>query len=136
MRRDYHFPDDAATFTVLSDRDIAGPKGIFGGMAGRKAYYILNPDDTERTKTELSSKCVIELKPGDTVSFQTPGGGGYGSPLDRDPKRVLEDVILGKINIERARECYGVIIDNRTNTVDEASTIRSRKQMIKSRSSN
>ena len=136
MRRDYHFPDDAATFTVLSDRDIAGPKGIFGGMAGRKAYYILNPDDPERTKTELSSKCVIELKPGDTVSFQTPGGGGYGSPLERDPKRVLEDVILGKINIERARECYGVIIDNRTNTVDEASTIRSREQMTKSRSSN
>ena len=135
MRRDYHFPDDAATFTVLSDRDLEGPKGIFGGMGGRKAYYILNPDDLERKKTELSSKCVIELKPGDTVSFQTPGGGGYGSPLERDPERVLVDVTLGKINFKRARECYGVIIDNLTNDVDRTATKKLREQIIKSRSS-
>ncbi|HJP28371.1 MAG TPA: hydantoinase B/oxoprolinase family protein, partial [Dehalococcoidia bacterium] len=85
MRRDYHFPDDPATFTVLSDRDIQGPKGIFGGMDGRKAFYILNPDHPNEEASELTSKCVIELKPGDTVSFQTPGGGGYGPPIERNP---------------------------------------------------
>jgi N-methylhydantoinase B len=133
MRRDYHFPEDPATFTILSDRDIAGPQGIFGGQDGRKAYYILNPDDGQKERSELTSKCVIELNPGDTVSFQTPGGGGYGPPEERNSERVLHDVIEGKINYQRARECYGVVIDQQTNTVDESATEEARKIIKKSR---
>jgi len=136
MRRDYHFPDDPATFTVLSDRDIAGPKGIFGGMDGRKAFYILNPDEQTEQVTELSSKCVVELKPGDTVSFQTPGGGGYGSPFERDPNAVLLDVVGGKINIQRAHDLYGVVIDTESTSVDEIATSNSRKQLATSRNLN
>ena len=136
MRRDYHFPDDPATFTVLSDRDIAGPKGIFGGMDGRKAFYILNPDDQSEEVSELSSKCVVELKPGDTVSFQTPGGGGYGSPFERDPKAVLRDVVGGKINLQRAQELYGVVIDPGSTSVNEPATVSARKQLKTSRNSN
>ena len=136
MRRDYHFPDDPATFTVLSDRDIAGPKGIFGGMDGRKAFYILNPDEQSEQVTELSSKCVVELKPGDTVSFQTPGGGGYGSPFERDPNAVLRDVVGGKINIQRAHDLYGVVIDTESTSVDEIATSNTRKQLVTSRNSN
>ena len=135
MRRDYHFPDDPATFTVLSDRDIAGPKGIFGGMDGRKAFYILNPDEQTEQVTELSSKCVVELKPGDTVSFQTPGG-GYGSPFERDPNAVLLDVVGGKINIQRAHDLYGVVIDTESTSVNEIATSNSRKQLATSRNSN
>jgi len=126
MRRDYHFPNDPATFTVLSDRDIQGPQGIFGGMAGRKAYYILNPDHPNEEASELTSKCVIELKPGDTVSFQTPGGGGYGPPTERDPQQVLKDVIGEKINRQRAKEFYGVVIDENSDSVNETETTRAR----------
>lgn len=136
MRRDYHFPDDPATFTVLSDRDVAGPKGIFGGMDGRKAFYILNPDEQTEQVAELSSKCVVELKPGDTVSFQTPGGGGYGPPFERDPNAVLLDVVGGKINIQRAHDLYGVVIDTESTSVDEIATSNSRKQLATSRNSN
>jgi len=136
MRRDYHFPDDPATFTVLSDRDIAGPKGIFGGMDGRKAFYILNPDEQSEQATELSSKCVVELKPGDTVSFQTPGGGGYGSPYERDPNAVLRDVVGGKVNLQRAHDLYGVVIDPESTSVDETATANTRKQLKISRDSN
>ena len=136
MRRDYHFPDDPATFTVLSDRDIAGPKGIFGGMDGRKAFYILNPDKQSEEVTELSSKCVVELKPGDTVSFQTPGGGGYGLPFERDPNAVLRDVIGGKINAQRAHDLYGVVIDPESSTVNQSATANARNQTNSSRDSN
>jgi N-methylhydantoinase B len=133
MRRDYHFPDDPATFTVLSDRDIAGPKRIFGGMDGRKAYYILNPNAQSEEVTELSSKCVVELKPGDTVSFQTPGGGGYGSPFERDPNAILRDVIGGKVNVQRANDLYDVVIDPESSSVDETATANARKQQATSR---
>ena len=38
------------------------------------------------------------------------GGGGYGDPLDREPERVLTDVIDGYVSIEGARSDYGVIV--------------------------
>ena len=95
-------------------------------MAGRKAYYILNPDHPNEEASELTSKCVIELKPGDTVSFQTPGGGGYGPPTERDPQQVLKDVIGEKINRQRAKEFYGVVIDENSDSVNETETTRAR----------
>ena len=130
MRRDYYFPDVSATFTILSDRDIAGPIGIFGGLDGRKASYLLNPDEEP---VELSSKCVVDLSPGDTVSFQTPGGGGYGRPEDRDPYLVLGDVINGKITLNRALDLYGVVIDQENQMVDKAKTINRRRVIKNSR---
>ena len=39
----------------------------------------------------------------------SPCGGGYGEPLERDPQRVLDDVLDGFISRESARE-YGVVI--------------------------
>jgi N-methylhydantoinase B len=42
------------------------------------------------------------------VSWQ--GGGGYGDPLDREPKAVFDDVRNGAIKPETAAEIYGVVI--------------------------
>ena len=74
LRRDYTF-EDTVSFTILADRDKWGPHGLFGGGAGQQARYILNPDGEAR---ELGSKDTFELAPGDVVSVQTTGGGGYG----------------------------------------------------------
>ena len=104
LRRDYFF-DHEVSFTILADRDRWGPWGLFGGLAGRKASYLLNPD-TEAV--ELISKVTVQLKPGDVVSFRTCGGGGYGPPEERDPQLVLRDVRDGKVSLKRAREVYGV----------------------------
>ena len=131
MRRDYHFPEDSTTFTILSDRDIAGPRGIFGGLDGRKAYCVLYSDTLKEKSMELPSKCVVNLNPGDTISFQTPGGGGYGDPKKRNPKFVLNDVKSGKISIERAKEIYSVIIDKKRNFVDDKSTKNIRTKITK-----
>ena len=122
MRRDYHFPETDATFTVLSDRDHEGPHGLFGGGLGRKAHYLLNPNGGESEPEELTSKCVIDVRAGDTVSFQTPGGGGYGKPEARDPELVLDDVINGKITAERARDVYKVALGNGDSSVDVDAT--------------
>ena len=121
VRRDYKFDDHEVTFTVLSDRDRWGAWGLFGGQEGRKAYYILNPEGESR---ELSSKTMVDLNPGDVISFQTPGGGGWGPPEDRDPALVLRDVRDGKISLERARTIYKVAVDSGTWTVDETETAK------------
>jgi len=124
LRRDYEFPDVAAKFTILADREISGPWGLFGGKAGSKAYYIFNPG---REATELGSKVTLQLKPGDVISYQTCGGGGYGNPFEREPSQVLDDVINGKVSVERARTEYGVEIDSTGRDIDESATRRLRE---------
>jgi N-methylhydantoinase B len=123
LRRDYLFPNEAVTFTVLADRDRAGPAGLFGGQAGRPAEYVLNPDGAAR---KLGSKVTLELQAGDVVSYRTCGGGGYGPPADRDPALVLRDVREGKVSPARARAVYRVAVDPATRGVDEVETGRLR----------
>jgi N-methylhydantoinase B len=122
-RRDYAFPERGATFTILADRDKKGPYGLFGGLEGRTAAYVLNPDGEAR---KLGSKSTIEVEVGDVVSYRTCGGGGYGRPFERDPKLVLNDVREGKISLDTARESYGVAVDSVTWSVDQAETTRLR----------
>ena len=38
----------------------------------------------------------------------TPGPGGYGSPEERDPERVREDLREERISPEVARDVYGI----------------------------
>jgi N-methylhydantoinase B len=38
------------------------------------------------------------------------GAGGYGDPLQRDPARVLDDVLDERISVEYARELHGVVV--------------------------
>ena len=58
LRRDYLFPDHEASFTILADRERWGPHGLFGGLPGEKAQYVLNP---ETNCIELGSKVTIQL---------------------------------------------------------------------------
>ena len=61
--------------------------------------------------------------------FRGGGGGGYGNPLDRDPRRVLKDVINDYISLISAKENYGVIIRTPEMVIDESATFALRKQM-------
>jgi N-methylhydantoinase B len=104
LRRDYQFPDET-TFTVLADRDRAGPHGLFGGKPGSVSRYTITRGDG-RPARELGSKTTVQLGPGDVISYQTSGGGGYGRPEERDPALVARDLRDGKLTPERARSVY------------------------------
>jgi N-methylhydantoinase B len=81
-------------------------------------------------ETRLISKTTLDLVPGDVISVRTCGGGGYGPPEERDPERVLRDVLEEKVSIERAREIYKVAIADRT--LDAANTDRLRRACVES----
>ena len=130
LRRDYLFPDHDVSFTILADRERWGPAGLFGGEAGQKATYTLNPD---HNAVELGSKVTVQLTPGDVISYRTCGGGGYGSPLERDPVLVLRDVREGKVGLARAQAVYGVVVDPFTWQVDSAGTTQMRKNLRRER---
>ena len=121
LRKDYRF-DLHTTFTILADRDRFGPWGAFGGHDGRIAEYMLIRAGGE---TRLGSKTTLELVPGDVISIRTCGGGGYGPPEEREPERVLRDVMEGKVSLERAREIYRVAVRDRQ--LDEAVTAELRR---------
>jgi N-methylhydantoinase B len=94
IRRDYSF-DHPVSFSILSDRAVTGPQGIFGGGDARKAHYILNPG--RPGETAVPSKGTFDVRPGDVVSIQTPGGGGYGDPARRSAERRATDARQGKV---------------------------------------
>jgi len=60
---------------------------------------------------------------------QSPGGGGYGSPLDRDPELVLRDWRDGIISENSMREIYGVIPAEDKKSVDLKATHTQRMSM-------
>ncbi len=120
LRRDYQFIAHDPSCSILSDRDRWGPHGLFGGRDGKIAQYFLIRDEQE---IPLSSKTTIEIRAGDTISFRTCGGGGYGNAHERDAQAVLRDVREEKVSAERARSEYGVTVDTTNWVVDETQTI-------------
>lgn len=126
LRRDYQF-EQSVSFTVLADRERWGPAGLFGGQDGKRATYTLNPG--QEGSRLLTAKETIELKPGDVVSYRTCGGGGYGSPLERDTRLVETDVLQSKVSWQNSAELYGVVINAETGKVDLAATMHRRQEM-------
>ena len=54
---------------------------------------------------------VETVSPEETLVSESCGGGGFGSPLDRDPEGVRRDAREGYVSAEKAREVYGVVLD-------------------------
>jgi 5-oxoprolinase (ATP-hydrolysing) len=97
------------------------PWGIFGGHPGLTATLRKNPGqpDEEHWPSKFTNQ---RLKAGDTIEITTPSSGGFGDPLERDPKLVLDDVLDGFTSLDQAREIYRVAIDPKTMTLDEEAT--------------
>jgi len=125
LRRDIRFFTDV-TWSRYSDRQKFRPQGLFGGKEGSMGELILNPGTPNEQKQK--SKGVTQLKAGDVLSIRLPGSGGYGNPLERDPKVVRWDVVNGKISLESARGNYGVVL-NPDLSLNEEETKALRKQM-------
>jgi N-methylhydantoinase B len=102
-------PDGADVF-LLGERGRFAPFGVNGGAEAalnRFSWY----DDTGEHVPPLASKITgVKLAKGRHVRLETPGGGGWGVALTRDPQRVARDVRLGYVSPERAQQDYGVVV--------------------------
>jgi N-methylhydantoinase B len=103
--REYAFVDHDVVFTTLADRAKFPAHGLFGGESGRCARYLLLSGETS---SQMPSKGTIQVKAGQTVRIESPGGGGYGPPAERNPELVIRDVREGKVSERRAQGCYGL----------------------------
>jgi N-methylhydantoinase B len=119
------FAPDTRITVRNRDRCRFRPWGILGGKAAEPSDFILNPG-TEREKI-LGNSDILVAEPGDVIHIHSPGGGGRGSPYDREPDRVLADVLKGYVSVEAALSLYGVAI--RDGAVDLADTLTRRATM-------
>jgi N-methylhydantoinase B len=122
IRREYLNLEDAR-FSIRSMKHVIPPNGCAGGKTGRTGDIWINPDrdNAKRLPTRYAD---YPLKAGDVFRLDTPGGGGHGDPLAREPERVLMDVRDGNVSPEAAERDYGVVIrrEGATFTIDQAAT--------------
>lgn len=116
--------------THESERHTDAPWGIFGGHDGTVGKCLLYNSDTPDDVREMHSKFSgLSVNANDVMSYYSPNGGGYGSPLKRSARKVLEDVLDGFCSVAHARDVYGVILDLEDETVDVVATEALRSQM-------
>ncbi len=110
------------------DRHYEPPWGFRGGMDGLPGSLIRNEgaENEEHWPAKFVGKT---LDAGDTLEIKTPIGGGYGSPIERDPELVLKDVLDDYITVEKAEEQYGVVVDVRKKAIDHDATVKQRRHL-------
>ncbi|MEU4533930.1 hydantoinase B/oxoprolinase family protein [Streptosporangium sp. NPDC023825] len=93
-----------ASFMSIADRSILSCWGVNGGRAGRPFVVEIEGREMEGLVDDSP------VRAGEIIRVRTTGGGGWGSPLDRDPALVAADVRDGKVSADGARDDYGVVL--------------------------
>lgn len=112
---------------LFGERGKVAPRGIVGGGDAATNQFFYEQADGEHTPPMVSKMVGIHIENGQHVRLETPGGGGYGNALSRDPETVRADVIEGYVSIDAARQSYGVVI-SADGTIDEGATATLRKE--------
>jgi N-methylhydantoinase B len=100
------------------------PWGLNGGKPGRASDSLMKlPSEDSFRHVDVIRHLVPR---GTEAILATAGGGGFGDPLERDPRKVLEDVLEGYVSLRGARDDYGVVVDPETMELDEEATGRLR----------
>lgn len=117
-----------ADLSLLGDRGKFPPFGVAGGQPATVGQVAILRDGREERLPQLTKADGVPLRPGDGVRVQSPGGGGYGDPLEREPWLVARDVERGYVTSDDARSDYGVVL--RPNLrVDDDATERLRAEL-------
>ena len=89
--------DQPVTMTIRHERVGFPPRGLLGGEVGSVGIDMVNG-------RKIPAKSRTELKPGDEVSFQTPGGGGLFPPGERESEMIEKDARSGLTTFDDRRE--------------------------------
>lgn len=100
----------AARASMVMDHGRFGPNGALGGAPGGVNSVTVERKDGVYRPPHLSKDQDIALEAGDVVRISTPGGGGYGDALQRDPALVARDVMRGYYTSEEAERLFGVVL--------------------------
>jgi N-methylhydantoinase B len=101
--------DGKWSVSSIADRTEFPAPGLLGGKEGAPGEVTLGDGE------KIHAKALKDLDVNEVVHVNLPGGGGYGNPFQRDPEKVLWDVIEGYVTAEEAEAKYGVAVAYRGN---------------------
>ena len=113
---------------MRSDRRSITPYGLKGGLPGTPSWNILRSGNKKILLPVCPMSAIKMVKNDEFIHIQA-GGGGFGNPLQRNPRKVLNDFLNDLIDKDYAEQVYGVIISK--NKVDQNETILKRKILKK-----
>jgi N-methylhydantoinase B len=117
---------EEAVLQIRSDKRRFPPYGLHGGQSGAPSWNVLDAGGRQHVLPTLT---MTSMHKDDVLVHLMAGGGGWGSPLDRDAELVRADVVSEKVTIAHARGAYGVVVDPATLQVDRAATEELRAKM-------
>ena len=119
--------EDNADVFLFGERGRYAPQGVVGGGEAALNKFSYEQDDGYHSPPMTSKMVGIKIKQGQHLHLETPGGGGYGAALERDPDAVARDVALGYVTTAGAARDYAVVIA-KDGSVDDAETQNLRAQ--------
>jgi N-methylhydantoinase B len=120
---------ESVTLTYGIEGKLNPPKGVRGGHDGTvPSTWVEDLKTGERREIPVVGR--YDLQSGEKVVSITPGGGGYGDPLERDVLAVLDDYRESRVTLEAAATDYGVVITD--GAVDEEATAKARQERLAS----
>ena len=106
--RSYKILGEEGRLSLRSDGFVSAPWGVDGGLSGKTGEgIVVNPETGKERKVNARVADEV-LLPGEIFTLKSGGGGGVGSPLERDRKKVVEDLEDGYISVQAAQEIYGM----------------------------
>jgi N-methylhydantoinase B len=89
--------DDEVLATVLTSRTSHPARGRRGGGPGRTEKILVNGQP-------VSVEKALVLQPGDVLTLECPGGGGFGPVAQRDAQALARDLRDGYVTAARPSE--------------------------------
>jgi N-methylhydantoinase B len=103
---------------------------LSGGLSGFGNGVALHRfGKTDETHFPNGKALNQTLQAGDAFILRSGGGGGYGSPLERDLAALERDVRRGYVTRQSAEENYGAVFKGDTLEIDVAATQARRAEM-------
>ncbi|MCU4179621.1 hydantoinase B/oxoprolinase family protein [Bosea sp. BH3] len=112
---------------LLGERGKFPPFGVVGGQAAATNRFIYDTADGPKSPPLVTKIADIHIAKGQRVRLESPGGGGYGPPREREPASVARDVANGYVSAKAAREIYRVALDA-SGAVDATATAALRSE--------
>ena len=92
-------------FNGAGERFRNQPWGIFGGKPGASGRFLLTREGA-KPKRLADKPSDVDLAPGDTITVETPGAGGYGKPKRRAKEAIDQDRAGGKLSKRHVKTHY------------------------------
>jgi N-methylhydantoinase B len=117
-------------FNSQMDRVKCKPWGLHGGLSGFGNSVAIHRFGAAEEQRFHNGKALNQvLHAGDAYILRSGGGGGFGSPLERNLDHLARDVRCGYVGRDAAEKYYGAVFEPGTDRIDAAATAARRAEM-------